>query len=46
MGVLGDLPDQRLAVSVRHPVPRLDPLIIGDQLVETLLHPVGGFLPV
>ena len=36
--VLGDLPDQRLAVALGHPVPRLDPLVAGDQGVEPGLH--------
>src|SRR6516164_6550259 len=37
VGVLGDLPDERLAVRVRHPVPGLDALVGRDELVETLL---------
>jgi len=32
--VLGDLADQRLAVSLGHPVARLDPLVGVDQLLE------------
>ena len=32
--VLGDLPDQRLAVRVRHPVARLDALVGVDEVVE------------
>ena len=37
VGVLGDLPDERLAVRVRHPVAGLDALVGGDELVEALL---------
>jgi hypothetical protein len=43
--VLGDLPDQRLAVRLRHPVARLDALICGDERVELfllrLVHPTS-----
>jgi len=35
--VLGDLPDERLAVRVRHPVTGLDALVGLDELVEALL---------
>src|SRR6478609_4571413 len=34
--VLGDLPDERLAVALGHPVPWLDALLVGDQPVELL----------
>ncbi|WP_218671709.1 hypothetical protein [Microbispora sp. GKU 823] len=34
MGVLRDLPDQRTAVAVGHPVPRLDLPVRGDQRLE------------
>src|SRR5690606_35603341 len=37
MGMLGDLPDQGLAIALRHPVPRLDLLV----RVDTLLKPPG-----
>jgi hypothetical protein len=37
MGVLGDLPDQGVAIPVRHPVPRLDAPFGGDRRVEMLL---------
>src|SRR6516164_7234441 len=41
---LGALPDERLAVCVRHPVPRLDALVGGDELVEAPLGvPPGSF---
>ena len=36
--VLGDLADQGLAVALRHPVARLDPLVALDQRVEAGLH--------
>ncbi len=38
VGVLGDLADQRLAVLLRHPVARLDPLVARDGLVELRLQ--------
>ena len=38
MRVLGDLADHRLAVPVRHPVPRFDPAVLGDRRVEVLLQ--------
>jgi hypothetical protein len=34
VGVLGDLADQGLAVLLRHPVARLDPVVARDRLVE------------
>src|SRR6516165_5944439 len=37
VSVLGDLPDEGLAVGVRHPVPGLDALVGRDELVEALL---------
>ena len=39
--MLGDLAHQRRAVGLRHPVARLDPVVVGDDLVELLLQ-VGG----
>jgi hypothetical protein len=41
VGVLGDLPDERLAVRLRHPVARLDTLVGGDELIEVLLGLLG-----
>jgi hypothetical protein len=32
--VLRDLPDERLPVAVGHPVPRLDPIVAGDDGLE------------
>jgi hypothetical protein len=37
MSVLGDLPDERLAVRIRHPVTGLDALVGLDELIEALL---------
>jgi hypothetical protein len=34
MGVLRDLADERLAIGLRHPVARLDPLVRVDQGLE------------
>jgi hypothetical protein len=36
--VLRHLPDQGLAIALRHPVPRLDAVIGGDRGVELLLQ--------
>ena len=36
--MLGDLPDQRLAVALGHPVPRLDPLVGVDGGLELCLE--------
>jgi len=35
--VLGDLPDEGLAVGIRHPVAGLDALLVGDEFVEETL---------
>ena len=40
--VLGDLADQRLAVRLGHPVPRLDPLVAVDERLEVRLTRVLG----
>jgi hypothetical protein len=36
--VLRDLTDHRLAVAIGHPIPRLDPSIVGDRPIEVLLE--------
>ena len=36
--VLGDLPDERAAVALRHPVARLDPVLLRDHLLEVSLQ--------
>ena len=38
VGVLGDLADQRAAVGVGHPVPRFEPLVASEDLVEVRLQ--------
>ncbi len=38
MRVLRDLTDQGLAVTVGHPVARLNPRIVGDRPVEEMLE--------
>ena len=43
--VLGDLPDQGLAIALGHPVPRLDPLFVCDQGVELFLLSHGSSKP-
>ena len=45
--MLGDLPDQRLAVGVRHPVARLDLLLGRHDRVEIVerLSRAGGIRP-
>ena len=40
--MLGDLPDQRLAVGLGHPVARLDLLIRRDDRVEIVLEVGSG----
>jgi hypothetical protein len=42
VGVLGDLAHEGLAVALRHPVARLDPLVARDRRVEPGLEVVLG----
>ncbi len=42
--MLGDLPDHGLAIGVRHPVPRLDPPVARDRLLEVPLKLSGAWL--